>query len=121
MLQVVGSERVILSDSGSILTITEAILSDVGLYTCNASNDHGTAEADDHRLLMVYCECGHQLGLPVMTNSLPCLDWRYPYISIIFLSSSQNSFSCTHTIEIIIINILNNEALEQPVLRLQLN
>ena len=55
MLQVVGSERVILSDGGSILTITEAILSDVGLYTCNASNDHGTAEADDHRLLMVYC------------------------------------------------------------------
>ena len=60
-LQVVGSGRVSLSGSGSVLTIAEVILSDSGVYTCNTSNNYGTAEADFDILLMVYCKSLHRL------------------------------------------------------------
>ena len=51
----VGSERVTVSDSG-VLTVAEVTLSDAGLYTCNSSNEFGSADADYDILLMVYCE-----------------------------------------------------------------
>ena len=75
-LQVVGSERVSLSVNGRVLTIAEVILSDSGVYTCNTSNNYGTAEADYDILLMIYCKSlagTREFWLLLMTNRLPCM------------------------------------------------
>lgn len=51
----VDNDRVMVTDAG-VLVVASVILSDVGYYTCNATNSLGSEEAEDHILLMVYCK-----------------------------------------------------------------
>lgn len=52
----VESQRVTLSEKGTVLLLDTILLSDAGLYSCNGTNNLGTVESDQHIMLRVYCE-----------------------------------------------------------------